>query len=154
MKSRLSWSDLEVMRDIIFVLSTHGWEKLVEDSDMAPIDRLAIRFAVPLQHAQADTDVMKTEFCAMIEYIVQYISLSTLDYHSVWWRLFRAPNTSEWTNILLLSELFSLPASNGKLERILSLLGEIKTDKRSRLTNESLDDLLLVKAIVFLCRCC
>ena len=27
-KSRLSWSDLQLMRDIIFMLSSHGWEKV------------------------------------------------------------------------------------------------------------------------------
>ena len=46
-KSRLSWSDQELMRDIIFMLSTHGWEKaLEEDNDMVAIDRLVERFAV------------------------------------------------------------------------------------------------------------
>ena len=147
-KSRLSWSDLQLMRDIIFLLSTHGWEKLVEeDSDMAAIDRLVERFAAPLEAAQAGTDVIKNEFCEMIAYAVQYIALSSLDYHSVWWRLFHAPNSAEWANVLILAELlFSLPASNGKLERVFSTLGTIKVDKRSRLTNESLDDLLLLKS--------
>ena len=33
-KSRLSWSDLDLARDIIFMLSTHGWERaLKEDND-------------------------------------------------------------------------------------------------------------------------
>ena len=82
----------------------------------------------------------------MMEYAVQYIALSTLDYHAVWWRLFHAPNHAEWSNVLILTELvFSLPASNGKLERIFSTLGTIKVDTRSRLTNESLDDQLVVK---------
>ena len=88
-KSRLNWSDLQLMRDISFALSTHGWEKLVEEgSDMASIDKLAERFATPLEAALADTDTIKTEFCGMIEYAVQYIALSSLDYHAVWWRIF------------------------------------------------------------------
>ncbi len=70
-KSRLSWSDLQVMRDIIFFLSSHGWEKLVEEeSDMAAIDRLVQRFDAPLQAAQANTDVIKAEFRDMIAYAV------------------------------------------------------------------------------------
>ena len=90
---------------------------------------------------------MKTAFADMIGYAVQYISLSYIDYHSVWWRLFNAPNSAEWSNILVLAELlFSLPGSNGKLERIFSLLGTIKVEKRSCLTNESLDDLQLLKS--------
>lgn len=146
--SRLSWSDLQAMRDIIFLLSSHGWEKLVEEeNDMAAIDRLVKRFASPLEVAQANTDAIKTEFCDVIAYTVQYISLSSLDYHSVWWRLFHAPNSDEWANLLIFAELlFSLPASNGKLERVFSLLGTIKVDKRSCLTSESLDDLLLLKS--------
>ena len=147
-KSRLSWSDLQLMRDIIFVFALHGWEKLIEDNnDMAAIDRLVERFASPLEGAQADINLMKTEFTDMIGYTVQYISLSSIDYHSVWWRLFNAPNSAEWSTILVLDELlFSLPASIGKLERIFSLLGTIKVEKRSRLTNESLNDLLLLKS--------
>ena len=84
----------------------------------------------------------------MIEYAVQYIAISSLDYHSVWWRLFHAPNSAECRMyILVLAELlFSLPASNGKLERVFSTLGTVKVDKRSRLTNQSLDDLLLLKS--------
>ena len=77
----------------------------------------------------------------MIEYAVQFIALSSLDYQSVWWRLFHAPNSAEWSNILVLAELLiSLPASNGKLERVFSVLGTIKVDKCARLMNESLDD--------------
>ena len=47
-------------------------------------------------------------------------------------------------DVVLAKLLLSLPASNGKLERTFSLVGTIKNDKRSRLTNQSLDDLLLV----------
>ena len=147
-KSRLSWSDLQLMRDIIFVLSSHGWEKAVEEEDdLAAIDRIVERFATPLLGAEADTNAIKGEFANMIEYAVQYMAIATLDYHSVWWRLFHAPNSAEWSNVLILAELlFSLPASNGKLERVFSTLATIKTDKRSRLNNESLDDLLLLNS--------
>ena len=80
----------------------------------------------------------------MISYAIQYIALAVLDYKSIWWRVFHAPNCSEWANVLVLAELlFSLPVSNGKLERVFSLLGTIKLDKRTQLSNETLDDLLL-----------
>ena len=46
----------------------------------------------------------------------------------------------------LIELLFSLPASNGKLERIFSQLKMIKTDKQSLLNNEQLDDLLSLNA--------
>ena len=79
----------------------------------------------------------------MVHHAIQYISLATLDYRSVWWRLFHVPTSSEWSNVLLLVELlFSLPSSNGKVERVFSQLNNIKTNKRTRLGSETLDDLL------------
>ena len=66
-------------------------------------------------------------------------------YRAVWWRIFHAPDSSQWKNILTLVELlFSLPVSNGKLERVFSQMNVVKTNKRSLLTNESLDDLLVI----------
>ena len=83
-KSRLSWSDLDLAHNIIFMLSTHGWEKaLKENNDMAVINWLVKRFAITLQGAQANTDEIVTEFCEMVSYAMQYISLSVLEYHSV-----------------------------------------------------------------------
>ena len=52
-KARLEWSDLLILRDIIFVLSTHGWEKAIEDQ-LEAIDRLVERFTVPLEGAGAN----------------------------------------------------------------------------------------------------
>ena len=84
-KSRLSWSDLDLIRNIIFMLSTHGWEKaLLEGNDMAAIKHLTERFSVPLEGAQANTDVVVAEFHEMISYATQYIILSVLEYCSVW----------------------------------------------------------------------
>ena len=98
-----------------------------EGSDIATIDKLVERVAAPLEATQVDTDVIKTEFGA---YAVQYIARSSLDYHSVWCRVFHIPNSAEWDNVLVLAELlFSLPASNRKLERVFSILGTIKVDK-------------------------
>ena len=63
----------------------------------------------------------------MVEYAIQFLSLSTMDYQAVWWRLFNCPCSGEWKNCLSLIELlFSLPASNGKLERIFSQLKPLK----------------------------
>ena len=144
--SRLAWSDLALMRDIIFVLSTSGWEKVIEEeNDLQAVDRLVERFSVPLEGAGAELHKIHAEFAEIIEYGAQYFSLSTMDYKSVWWRVFKSSNTSEWTNALLLVRLlFSLPASNGKLERVFSTVNVIKVDRRARLTNESLDDLLTI----------
>ena len=42
-----------------------------------------------------------------------------------------SPSASKWSNVLQLAELLvSSPASNGKLERLLSILNVIKTEKK------------------------
>ena len=145
-RSRMTWSDTQIIRDIIFLLGTQGWEKVVEESlSMDAISRLVARFEIPLQGASVNTDEIVGEFEAMLQYAMQYISVSTIDYRGVWWRLFNAPNASEWRNVLCLATLlFSLPASNAKLERVFSQLNVIKTDKRTLLSNDTLDDLMLL----------
>ena len=134
-KSRLAWSDLEVMCDIIIVvLSTQGWEKLVEENAfMDSISRLIDRFKIPLKGAGASIEEIDGEFKQMVDYAIQYISLSTLHYHNVWWQLFHAPNIAH----LLAEFLFSLPASNDKVERLFSVVNSIKVQKRSLLCNDS-----------------
>lgn len=106
-KSRLSWSDLQHLRDIILVLATAGWEKVMEKLDhhqeetekeqqcqsipqtdtdsenpLNAIDRLVEAYKVPLEGAGAEVDEIRVEFEAMMAYAVQFISLSTLDYQS------------------------------------------------------------------------
>ena len=47
------------------------------------------------------------------------IAVAGLGYQAVWWKLFHSPNVSDCTNALKLAWLFfSLPVSNGKLERV------------------------------------
>ena len=111
------------------------------------MDRIVERFTVPLESAGSNPAEIHAEFVEIMQYASQYFSLSTMDYRSVWWRLFHAFNASEWGNALLLVQLlFSLPASNGKLERFFSTVNVIKVDKRATLSNESLDDLLVLNA--------
>ena len=45
-----------------------------EDNDMAAIERLVERFAIPLQGALANTDEIVKEFREMISYATQYIA--------------------------------------------------------------------------------
>ena len=122
LRSRMAWSDQQVIRDIISILATQGWEKQVEEeTPLDGLDRLVERFAIPLQGALADSSKIREEFESILPYAVQFISLPTMDYRAVWWRIFHAPTASEWSNIRILVELlFSLPASNGKLEHVFS----------------------------------
>ena len=146
LKSRLAWSDLQMLRDVILVLATQGWQKLRDENDsLEAIDRLVEHFSFPLLKANAKVEAIHSEFESMLEYACQYISLSTLEYRAVWWRLFHAPVSPEWGNALTLVELlFSLPSSNGMVERLFSQMKVAKTKKRSLLSNEALDDLLMI----------
>lgn len=64
----------------------------MEERDLLEcIDRLVIRFAIPLQGAQADCSKIKEEFQSLLQYAVHFISLSTLDHCAVWWRMSNAP---------------------------------------------------------------
>ena len=114
-------------------------------SSMEAIVRLGERFRVPLEGPSVDRERLPEEFHELLVHATQFISLSTMGYQAVWWRLFHAPNATEWYNCLTLARLLlTLPVSNGKLERIFSTLKVIKVDKRSLLGNDTLDDLLVL----------
>ncbi len=155
LKSRLAWSDLQIVHDVIFVLATQGWEKILSTeerpagesstSPMEAVTRLGLRFKDPLESNGVDLANLILEFSDMVAYANQFISLATMDYQSVWWRLFHASNAASWSNILQLVQLlFTLPVSNGKLERVFSTLKLIKVDKRSSMSNDLLDDLIMI----------
>ena len=87
--------------------------------ELEAIDRLVEHFKFSLQAAGADTDLIKPEFESLFSYAGHFIQLSTVDYQSVWWRIFHSPNCDEWTNLLIFIQLpFALPASNRKIERV------------------------------------
>ena len=127
------------------MLSSHGWEKLLEEDNLAAIERLVERFSTPLQGAEANTGVIKEEFAGMIEHAVQYIAVASLDYHSVVVETsMRLIQPNGQTFLFLPS--FSSPFQHQMLERVFSTLGMVKADKHSCLTNLSLDDLLLLNS--------
>ena len=89
-------------------MATNGWQKTIEEAkspmeihleeptqserctevhenSMECIDRLVAKFQIPLEAANADTNEILAEFKVMVTYASQFISLSTLDYKSVWW---------------------------------------------------------------------
>ena len=112
------------------MLGAQGWQKIMdEDNDMldevqestesplTAIDRHVEHFRIPLEGAAAEVSEIHGKFEAVVSYATEFISFSTMEYQSVWWRLFHAPNSSQWSNILILAGLlFSLPVSKGKFE--------------------------------------
>ena len=78
------------------------------------------------------------------DYAKSYLNLTGEDYRVTWWKLFNGPDPTRWSNILSVVELlFCIPVSNGHLERMISQL--IKTDRRSWLGEENMDNLLRIK---------
>ena len=69
LKSQLQWSDLQIIRDVIFVLATHGWQMIFNEeetsqsevtSDMdvfEPLERLGKRFETSLVAAGLTSQV-------------------------------------------------------------------------------------------------
>ncbi len=73
---------------ILFVLATQGWQKAVDEmNDLKSIDRLLDTFIFPLSGVDTQVKEIHAKFEAIIHYTIQCISLSTLEYHSVWWQL-------------------------------------------------------------------
>ena len=84
-----------------FLLATQGWQKIIDENQpLIAINRIVKHFSVPLVSAGVDVDEFLCEFQGIPQYSTMCISLSTSDYHAVWWRLFHAPCASEWTNVL------------------------------------------------------
>jgi len=103
----------------------------ISSSLLTPWSSVVRLATIPLENLNTDVDTVLTEFEEMVDYAIQFLSLTTMDYQAVWWCLFNCPNSQEWKNGLNLVELFfSLPASNGKVERIFSQLKTIKSEKR------------------------
>ena len=81
----------------------------------------------------------------MVEYGKQYLNLTQQDYKVVWWKLYNAVDAKKWTNILAVIELlFCLPMANGHLEMVFSQLKLIKSNRRTCLRENTLDQLLRV----------
>ena len=151
LKSRLAWSDLEFIQDVILVLGTQGWQKIIDEEDNTDLDesatgatsscsdvitRLTTRFRIPLEAVGAEIGLVHGEF-QEISHPFQVLIIKQCGGN--------CPDATNWTNVLLtLALLFTLPVSNGKLERVFSTMKNIKVDKWSTLSNETLEDLLFI----------
>ena len=84
----------------------------------------------PVESAGVDFDHLRKQFHKLIFYTTQFISVSTMDYQSVWWRLFHAPAAVSWSNILqLVGLILTLPISNVKLDKFFLLLSSLRWTK-------------------------
>jgi len=137
--------DVQMLRNIILVLATQGWQKLLDENDnLNAINMLVEKISIPLVKANVCLKTVHSEFegiWIMLASIFHCPLLNTVQYGGV----FRAPVSSEWPNALALIELlFSLPSSNGTIEKAFSQMNVIKSKRKSSLSNGALNDLLIV----------
>ena len=98
-----------------------------------------------MEKAGVDCSLIQEEWEDIIDYAKRYLNLVQEKYTTVWWKVFNAVDASKWQNILRVVEyLFCLPLTNGRLERLFSQLKLIKSDRRSSLGENRLDQLLRI----------
>ena len=104
-------------------------------------------FVVTLENAHVNCSLVREEWDNIIvDYAKSYLNLTGEDYRVTWWKLFNGPDPTRWSNILSVAELlFCIPISNGHLERMFSQLKLVKSDRCSRLGEESMDNLLHIE---------
>ena len=164
MRERLEWSDVKLLRTILVFLDTQTWHPVVTaamDSDaesesspedkpltevLSAVELIATTFQEPLEAVGVSCLVLQDEVAEAVEYARNYLSIETEQYHKVWYKLYVSPDVTKWSNVLVLCELcFSLPFSNGSVERMFSALKLVKTDRRTRLHQDKLSDLLEIQ---------
>lgn len=162
MKERLEWSDVKLLRAILVFLDTQTWRPVItaagdSDSETSPDDKLltevkaaveliANTFREPLEAVGVNVLALQDEVIETVEYARNYLSVETEKYHKVWYKLHVCPDADRWTNVLVLCKLcFSLPFSNGSVERMFSSLKLAKSDRRTRLHHDTLTDLLEIR---------
>ena len=76
-------------------------------------------FRTPLEGAGAVVSEICSEFEEVVLYATQFITFVYNGVLGSLWQLFHSPDSSAWSSVLTLATLlFSLPVSNGKLERV------------------------------------
>lgn len=152
MRSRLEWSDVQMLRSILVFLDTQSWCKRAdsEDDDLdeinAAVEYITSHFREPLEAAGTTLSSIRDEIEEVVDYARKYLNIGTESYQNIWYKLHVAPDVAKWPNVLVLCELlFSLPFSNGTVERIFSSMKVIKTDRRTRLHTETLCDLMEIQ---------
>ena len=159
MKERLEWSDTKLLRCLLVILDTQTWAKcssapladrdddLDEDSRLdevkKSVEHIATHFRLPLGAKGVSLAALSDEIEEAVEYTRTYLVIGRIEYRKVWYKLYSCPDARKWPNVLSLCELsFSLPFSNGRVEQIFSSLKFLKTNRRTNMQNNTLNDLL------------
>lgn len=154
MRSRLEWSDVDLMRSILLFLDTQSWQLQVADESLeddrlsevkAALVSITDMFRAPLEARHINITSSLDEIEDIVEYARAYLRIGCESYKKIWYQLKASPDSVKWPNIFLITELlFSLPFSTAKVERFFSILKIIKNERRASLNCSTLNDLLEV----------
>ena len=164
MLERLEWSDVQLLRSLLAFLETQNWavrsiihgtdtdvnemNDLTDlDSSLVEVKRAAehiiTHFRVPLESKGVILATIQDEIEEIVDYGRKYLDINKLDYREAWYKLLSCPDAQKWTNVAGLCELaFSLPFSNGRVKQIFSSMKLIKTDCRTNLLADTMNDFL------------
>lgn len=145
-ENRVKTGETEILSQATTILATHGWNRSpTPDFAHTALNAICCRFSTPLENAGVNTSLVEGEWDDMVEYGREYINLVQDDYTVVWWKLFNCVDANKWSNVLAIVELlFCVPVANGHLERVFSQLKLIKTNRRTSITENTLDDLVRI----------
>ena len=140
--------DLLLVQQAITILATNGWERTTDVSfGHAVLEHVCRRFSSPLEGVGVDVACVLDEWDDVIAYAKAYLDLVRNEYKVVWWKLFNCTDAVKWSNLFKVVELlFCLPVANGHLERVFSQLKLIKTNRRTCLAEDTLDQLMRINA--------
>ena len=161
-QERLEWSDVHLLRSLLAFLETQNWaiQSIVHSSDKDKQDHssdsdsslievknaaehIITHFRIPLESKGVALAAIQDEIEEIVDYARKYLDIYKLDYRETWYKLLSCPDSQKWSNVSSLCELaFSLPFSNGRVEKFFSSMKVIKTDRGTNLQADTLNDLI------------
>jgi len=124
-KSRLDWSDTDLLRAIVAFIDTQSWvEREASDDEHAIVDPDVISndtrqiveyiigvFRVPLEAKGFSVKAIQLE--EVVAYARRYLPICTESYKKIWYKLHTCPDAGKWPHTLCQS-IFSLPFSTSR----------------------------------------
>ena len=132
LRSRLEWSNTELLRAILLFLDTKNWTfrqssgsivEVASDNDES-LDEVKSSIGTIAEHFRAPLEAKNVEICFILDemedavlYSRKYLNINNSTYKKIWHRLHNAPDATQWPNLLQICQLlFSLPFSTAKVE--------------------------------------
>ena len=141
---RLEANEIPVLKSVSIIINTESWEKTDGEFGENEIHMLFGQFEIPLRNAGLScmlNELIK-EWQPLLDYATSYLNPTGQSYSRIWYKIFN----SECCNILQLAELlFCLPISNAVVERLFSVMKQIKTRWRSSMGQIYLSHLICIK---------